>query len=699
MHGLSYSNRKITTNMTKNKIVSPPLAARKKQELVKHGHTRIDHYFWLREKENSEVVDYLKAENEYTQQEMAATMPLQEKLYNEIVGRIKETDESVPYKKDDYFYYTKQVEGKNYPIHCRKYQTLEAEEQIVADVNILAEGRDFIRFTPFNYSLNQQLLAYGVDYNGDRVKTLHIKNLATGELLTDAIDNVVQASWAADNQRIYYSIYDHAKRPYKIMCHVVGTPSSEDTLIYHETDQRFSCVVYRSLSKEYMYIHTGSQITNEMLYFDARENNAKPVVIQARKEKHQYYVEDAGEVFYIRSNWNAPNFSLYQAPKDSTQIERWQQLIPNRNDILLDDFAVFKNYMVIEERINGLANLRVLSYDKQLDYHIPFKDPAFVSYAVNNYNYDTDTLRFAYSSLTQNFSIYEINMRTKEQQLLKQYEVLGGYNANDYQSERIMVPVSDTVKVPVSLVYKKELFKKDGSNPMLLYGYGSYGINVNPSFRSSIVSLLDRGFVYAVAHIRGSETLGRHWYENGKFLRKKNTFQDFIDSADYLVANGYTAHNKLVIEGGSAGGLLMGAVVNMRPDLCAIAMAHVPFVDVVSTMLDEDLPLTIGEYEEWGNPNDKTYYDYMLSYSPYDNVEAKDYPNIMVITGFHDSQVHYWEPAKWVAKLRHLKTDNNKLLFKINMEVGHSGASGRYEKYKDVAFEYAFILTTLGVEN
>ena len=538
-------------------------------------------------------------------------------------------------------------------------------------------------------------MAYGVDLKGNRIATIYFKNLDTNELLTDKLENVCQTVWANNNTTIFYSAYDNALRSYKIFRHELGTAQSDDVEVFHEKDEKFSVYVGKTASKKYIQIYARSSTSTEMWLTSADKPTKEIWLVQKRQAKLEYNVEHRGDFLYIVTNDNAPNFKLVKTPVTQTEKENWKDVIAHRADVLLEGIDMFQNFLVLSERKNGLLNIRVIGLENAIDYYLPFNDPTYVVYTGRQYMFDTSTLRYTYTSLTTPTTVYEFDMQTHHQNLLKQYEVLGGFLSENYQSERIYATAPDGTKVPISLVYKKGL-EKNGDNPLWLYSYGAYGISSDPYFSSFRLSLLDRGFVFALAHIRGGEDLGRQWYEDGKFLKKKNTFTDFIACAEHLMAEKYTNKEKLVIQGGSAGGLLMGAVINMRPDLFKVALAAVPFVDVITTMLDPSIPLTTGEYEEWGNPNDKEYYDYILSYSPYDNVVAQNYPHLLVTTGLNDSQVHYWEPAKWVAKLRTTKTDNNRLLLKTNMDAGHQGASDRYKRYKEMAFEYAFALDLLG---
>ncbi len=680
-------------------VGSPPKAEIKPMKLEKHRDVRVDNYYWLNERENPAVVDYLKAENEYTDAMMAHTKELQNRLFEEIKGRIKQTDMSVPYKFDDYFYYTRYEDGKEYPIHCRKRESLEGDEEVMLDVNEMAEGHEFYSVGRREVSYGQDLLAYSVDTVGRRKYSIHFKNLTTGETLTDVIPDVTgNMAWANDNRTLFYSKQDpNTLRPYQIYRHVVGTDLEQDELVYEEPDDTFYIYVAKSKSKKYVAIVCSHTLRTEYRYLDADTPEGSFKVFLPREGEHEYQLDHYGEYFYIRTNLDAKNFRLMRTPVDATAKENWEEVIPHRSDVLLESFEIFKDYLVLEERKDGLIQMRVRPWSGAEEHYLDFGEPAYLAYTTDNYDFDTPVVRYSYTSMTTPRSVYDYNMETRERVLLKQQEVLGGFDSANYKTERLWATAEDGVKVPISLVYRKGM-KKDGSNPLLLYGYGSYGYSMDATFGAYRVSLLDRGFVYAIAHVRGGEELGRQWYEDGKLLKKKNTFTDFIACAEHLVQEKYTSPDKLFAMGESAGGLLMGAVFNMRPDLFKGIIAGVPFVDVVTTMLDESIPLTTGEYDEWGNPNEKQYYDYMLSYSPYDNVEAKAYTNLLVNTSLHDSQVQYWEPAKWVAKLRAMKTDDNLLILDTKMEAGHGGVSGRYKRYKDAAFLYAFLLDLAGIK-
>ncbi len=677
---------------------NPPVARKIPVKLEKHGHTRIDDYYWLKERDNPEVINSLKTENEYTEAITAHTKGLRETLFQEFKARIKQTDMSVPYKKDDYYYYTRTEEGKQYPIYCRKKSSLETFEEVMLDVNKMAKGHEFFSVGSRNISQNQDIVAYSIDTMGRRIYTIRFKDLVTDKPIRDEIENVTgNMAWANDNRTLFYTRQDPVTlRSYRVYKHILGTDSSNDELVFEETDETFSCYVRKTKSKRYIMIASYHTLSTEYRYLEADDPNGDFQVFLPRKRDHEYSVDHYGDHFYVRTNHEAKNFRLVMTPVDRTGLQHWKDVVPHRDDVLFEDMEIFKDYLVIVERKGGLKQIRIKPWSKQEGHYLDFVEPAYYASPKDNYEFGTQLLRFSYTSLTTPNSVYDYDMAAKKKILLKQEEVLGGFSSDNYQSERLSAEAEDGRKIPVSLVYRKGL-KKDGTNPLLLYGYGSYGYSMDASFSPYVISLLDRGFVYAIAHIRGGEEMGRYWYEDGKLLKKKNTFTDFIACSEHLIRVEYTSSDRLFILGGSAGGLLIGAVLNMRPDLFEGAIATVPFVDVVTTMLDESIPLTTNEYDEWGNPNVKEYYNYMLSYSPYDNVEAKDYPNILVLTSLHDSQVQYWEPAKWVAKLRAMKTDRNRLLLRTKMEAGHGGVSGRYKQYHEKAFVFAFLLDLAGV--
>ncbi len=681
-----------------NNTMKPPVAKKINKELTAHDHTRIDPYYWLNERENQEVISYLEAENAYTSAMLKHTAEFQTELYDEIVGRIKQTDMSVPYKRNGYYYYSRYEEGKEYPVYCRKKGNLEADEEIMLNVNEMAEGYSYFQVGGISVSHNNKIIAYGVDTVSRRKYTIHFKDLESGELYDDAIQNTTgYAPWAADNKTVFYTRKDEVTlRADKIYKHVLGEEPEVDPMIYHEEDETFGTGVSLSKSMEYLMIGSFSTLSTEYRFLNSSKPDGEFKVFQARQEKLEYFVSHYKNKFYIRTNLDAKNFRLMETPLVKTGMKYWKEVIPHREDVLLEDYDVFNKYLALQERINGLTEIRILSHNGKKDFYIEFEEQTYLVYLSTNLDFDTDLLRYGYTSMTIPNSVYDYNMKTGDAELLKRQEVVGGYDPDEYFAERLFATAPDGAKVPISLVYKKGI-AKDGSNPTVLYGYGSYGSSMDPYFSSVRLSLLDRGFVYAIAHVRGGEEMGRWWYEDGKLLKKKNTFTDFISCAEFLIAEKFTSSEKIFAMGGSAGGLLVGAVVNMRPELFKGVIAAVPFVDVVTTMQDESIPLTTGEYDEWGNPNEKEYYEYMLSYSPYDNVEAKDYPAMLITTGLHDSQVQYWEPAKWVAKMRDMKTDDKLLVLWINMDYGHGGASGRFQRYKEVALEYAFMIDQAGL--
>ena len=681
--------------------IFPPKAKKIAKELSIHGDTRVDNYFWLNERENPEVVKYLEAENDYNEKMTAHTKQFQVDLFEEMKSRIKEDDASVPYKLNGYWYYVRFEVGKGYPIYARKKETLEAEEQILFDCNQMAEGHAYFKLSGLSVSPNNKLVSFGVDTVSRRKYTIQIKNLETGEILPTKIETTTGGStWANDNKTLFYTRKDEETlRSDKIYQHILGEDPANDILVYQEEDETFNAYVYKSKSKKYIIIGSSSTMSDEYRILDADQPRGDFKLFQERVRGVEYGFSHFEDYFYIITNKDeAQNFKLMKTEVNKTASEHWQEVIPHREDVLLEDMDIFKNYLVLSERYNGLNRIRIMSWDNQEDYYLPFDNETYTAYTGTNPDFDTNILRYGYNSLTTPASVIDFDMKTKESEVKKEQEVQDpNFNKENYLSERIWATAQDGTKIPMSVVYKKGI-QRDGSNPVLQYAYGSYGHTTDPSFSTSRLSLLDRGFIFVIAHIRGGEYLGRNWYEDGKMLTKRNTFTDFIDCSKYLIEQKYTSAKHLYAMGGSAGGMLMGGILNMAPQLYNGVIAAVPFVDVVTTMLDDSIPLTTGEYDEWGNPNDKEYYEYMKSYSPYDNVVAQDYPNILVTTGFHDSQVQYWEPAKWVAKLRELKTDENKLLFHTNMDAGHGGASGRFEALKEVAEDYAFILDLEGIK-
>ncbi len=681
--------------------VDPPVAKVEPVELTTHGHVRIDPYYWLRERDNPDVLAYLEAENAYTDAVMAHTKDLEDALFEEMKGRIKQDDASVPYRQDGYYYYTRFEEGQEYPVYCRKQGSLEADEQVMLDVNALAEGHDFFNVRGLEVSADGNLLAFAADTVGRRIYTLRFKNLATGQVLPVEIPVVTgNVAWANDNRTVFYTRQDPVTlRWHRIYRHRLGTDPAADALVYEETDETFSSFVFKTKSKRYLMIGSRQTLSDEYRFLDADDPGGSFQVVQPRQKNHEYGVDHYGDHFYIRTNDAAQNFRLMKTPVTTPTREHWQEVIPHRDDVLLEGFEIFKDHLVLAERKNGLRQLRIRPWDGSREHYLDFGEPAYLAYISTNPDFDTHVLRYGYTSMTTPNSTFDYDMNARTKTLLKQEEVLGGFDKDDYKTERLYATAGDGTRVPISLVYRKDLFRRNGSAPLLLNGYGSYGASRDATFSSARLSLLDRGFVFALAHVRGGSEMGRWWYEDGKLLNKKNTFTDFIACGEHLVRRQYADPQRLFAMGGSAGGLLMGAVVNMRPDLFKGVVAAVPFVDVVTTMLDESIPLTTGEYDEWGNPNEEVYYEYILSYSPYDNVEAKAYPHLLVTTGLHDSQVQYWEPAKWVARLRALKTDHNRLLLKTNMEAGHGGASGRFRSLRETAFEYAFLLDLAGIHH
>ncbi len=652
-----------------------------------HGDTRVDNYSWLRDRSDPDVTAYLEAENSYTSEMMKPTEELQKQLYAELLGRVKEDDSSVPVKDGDWLYYTRTEKGKAYTIFCRKFRSAEAPEEIYLDANLLAEGQKYFRIGNITQSPDANLLAYSTDLEGDEAYTIRVKDLCTGALLPDEIYNTYYTlEWAKDNRTFFYTVLDEVKRPYRVYRHELGTHS--DTLVYQEDDPLFELDLARPLSREYIFLNIDSPLTSEVRYIRSDQPSAEFVPILPREHGVEYDVDHQGDSFYIRTNHAAQNFRLLRTPIGTIDLT---EVIAGRPDRTIESVDVFRDYLVVSERERGLETIRIAQAGS-LDTFSPveFPEPVYTVSIAGNAEYDTKIVRFVYSSLVTPPSVIDYNMETGERELKKRYEVVG-YEPSQYQSERLFARAQDGVEVPISLVYRKGM-QRNGENPMLLYAYGSYGATTDPGFGSDRLSLLDRGYIYAVAHIRGGGDMGKFWHDDGKLLTKRNTFTDFIACAEHLVGHGYTASERLSILGGSAGGLLVGAVVNMRPDLFHAVIAKVPFVDAVNTMLDPTIPLTIGEYEEWGNPEHHEFYRYILSYSPYDNVEPKRYPAMLVKAGLNDPRVAYWEPAKWVAKLRALKTDDHILLLKTNMGAGHFGPSGRYEGLRETAFDYAFLL-------
>lgn len=690
--------------------IAPPTAEKIAKELTANGNTRIDNYYWMKltdEQKNAEqkdeqtqkVLNYLTAENDYLAAKMKHTEALQEKIYNEIIGRIKQTDESVPYKDNGYWYYTRYEEGKEYPIYCRKKGSLTATEEVLLNVNDLAKGHDYYAITGLSVSEDNNLLAYAEDSVSRRRYTVYVKDLRSGKIIDKPVPNTEgYITWANDNKTFFYTMKDSLTlRSRWIMRHKLGADPSNDQAVSEEKDETFYTGIYKTKSDKYLIIYANSTLTDHYQYLDANTPDGKFREFSPREKGMEYSIDHYNDKFYVVTNLDAQNFRLMETPVNKTSKENWKEKIAHRKDTLLEGIEIFKGYMVLSERANASTLMRVIDLKTGKKHYLDFGEEAYTVYPSINLDFNTELLRYGYTSMTTPNSTYDYNLKTRERKLLKQQEIPGGYNPADYQAERVWATAGDGTKVPMSIVYKKGI-KKDGSNPTMLYAYGSYGSSTDPYFSISRLSLLNRGFVYAIAHIRGGSEMGRQWYEDGKMFKKKNTFTDFIDCADFLIAEKYTNPEKLFANGGSAGGLLMGAVVNMKPELFKGVIAEVPFVDVVTTMLDDDIPLTTGEFDEWGNPDNLESYMYMMEYSPYDQVKAQNYPNMLVTTGLHDSQVQYWEPAKWVAKLRELKTDNNTLLLRTNMETGHGGTTGRFKVHRETAQEYAFVIDLAGIK-
>jgi oligopeptidase B len=669
-----------------------PQAKKIPHKLETDQDVRIDNYYWLNNKENPDVIKYLEDENEYTAKKLSSTQGLQEELYQEMKSRIKEEDQSLPTKKDDYYYYSRFEEGSQYPIYCRKYQTLDAKEEIFLDVNELAKGHEY--FNVGNYALNndQSILAYSFDIKGRRIYDIFFKDLKTGKLLDDKILEVTgNAVFAQDNYLFYTDKNKTTLRSDRVYLHKVGQKQSADKEIYFEADDTYNIGVSKSKTKDFIYITSSHKTSNEVRMIPANSPLSTPKIFHKREAQLEYSPIHAKDKFYILTNYQAKNFRIMEVGLDNTNKENWREVIAHNPDILIEDVDISKDYLVLAEVENGLDKIRIINRQSLESFYLPAKEEVYTTYIGSNHDYESTILRYGYQSMTTPSSIYDYDIKNQTEELKKQQEVLGEFKKEDYLTKRIFVKSYDGKDIPVSMVYHKNT-KISAQTPLLLYGYGSYGYSIPPSFSSSRLSLLNRGFIFAIAHIRGGSEMGRFWYEDGKMLNKKNTFKDFISVGKYLVANNYTSNKHLYGYGGSAGGLLMGAVINMEPELFNGIISAVPFVDVLTTMLDETIPLTTSEYDEWGNPNEIQYYNYIKSYCPYSNIEAKSYPNILVTTGLHDSQVQYSEPAKWVAKLRELKTDKNLLLMKTQMEAGHSGATGRFNALKEVALDYAFLL-------
>ena len=681
--------------------INPPKAEKIAKELKAHGDVRIDDYYWLNNPEDEKVIDYLKDENKYYEAMTAHTKKFKEDLFEEMKARIKEDDESVPYKLNGYYYITRYETGKDYPIYTRKKGSLDATEEILFDVNEMAKGHSYYNLSGLNVSEDNNLVSFGVDTLSRRKYDIFIKNLKTGEIYPERIPLTTgSATWGSDNKTLFYTRKDEKTlRADRIYRHTLSTDPITDELVFTEEDETFGTYVYKTKSKKFIVIGCYSTLTSEYRVLDADNPMGEFKIFQPRERGLEYSISHYGNNWYVLTNKDkALNFKLMKTSEDKTSKENWVDMIPHRNDVLVEDIDIFKDYLVVSERNNGLTKIRIKKWDGKEDYYLPFDNETYTAFTTQNPEFDTKILRYGYNSLNTPASVIDFNMETKDKTVLKETEVLGGkFDKDNYETERLWATAMDGTKIPMSVIYRKGI-KKDGKNPLLIYGYGSYGATMDPYFSSVRLSLLDRGFIYVIAHIRGGEYMGRQWYEDGKLLKKKNTFTDFIDVSKYLISEGYTSKEHLYASGGSAGGLLMGAITNMAPELYHGVIASVPFVDVVTTMLDDSIPLTTGEYDEWGNPNEVEYYNYIKSYSPYDNVEAKAYPNMLVTTGLHDSQVQYWEPAKWVAKLRDLKTDDNILLLQTNMDAGHGGASGRFEALKEVAMDYAFLLDLEGIK-
>ena len=673
----------------------PPLAKIIPTPLEKFNDVRVDNYFWLNDRENPEVIDYLNKENQYYQEMTAHTKAFQKELFEEMKARIKEDDESVPYLYNGYYYITRFETGNDYPIYSRKKGSLSANEEIMFNCNELAKGHKYFQLGGLSVSTDNQFVAFAVDTVGRRIYTVQIKNLATGEIFADTIENTSgDSTWANDNQTLFYTRQDEKTlRSDKVFKHQLNTDAANDILVFHEKDDTYSVEVTKEKSKKYIVISSSSTMTTEFRTLLADNPNGKFTIFQKRVRGLEYDIAHFGEHFYVLTNKDeATNFKLMKTPELATAKENWVDIIAHRDDVLIEDIDIFRDFLVVTERFNGLNTIRIMPWSGEGEYYLPFESETYTAYTSTNVDFDTDILRYGYQSMATPSSIIDFNMKTKAKEIMKEQEVLGDkFDKNNYTEERVWATATDGTKVPISMVYRKEL-KKNGTNPLLQYAYGSYGYSMDATFSSTRLSLLDRGFIFAIAHIRGGEDLGRQWYEDGKLLKKKNTFTDFIDCSKFLIAEKYTSPLHLYAEGGSAGGLLMGVIANTAPELYNGIISQVPFVDALTTMLDDTIPLTTGEYDEWGNPNVKKYYEYMKSYSPYDNVTAQEYPTMYISTGLHDSQVQYWEPAKWVAKLRALKTDSNTIYLDTNMDAGHGGASGRFEALKELAKEFTFLL-------
>lgn len=674
-------------------MTNTPLCKKNPHELEIHNDKRVDNYYWLNNRENPEVIDYLNKENEYTDIYFKPEEDLQNEIYNEIVNRIDPKESSVPFFLDGYYYYQKYEEGVQYPFYCRKLGDLNAEEKIYLNVNDLANGKSYCGMGKVEFNIQNSVLAYSVDFVSRRLYTIYFKNCITGELLSDEIPNTSGGfAWANDGKTIFYTVKDeNTLRSFKIMKHILGSPISEDKVVYIEEDDTFTTSVYTSKSKEFILIGSQSTVSTEYRYVSANHPDNDFLLFCPRRRNHEYSVYHYKNHFYILSNWNAQNFKLCTTEISNTNEENWKEILPHDKDTLIEGLDIFNGFLVVDERNNGLTRFRVINLTNASQYFIDLEEPSYMAQSGSNPNFDSETFRYVFTSLKTPSTVIDFNLSNKEKEVKKQQKIIGGYDANEYTTERLWATAEDGTKIPISIIYHKNMVR-NGENPTLLYAYGSYGISSDATFSIARLSLLQRGFIFAIAHIRGGEDMGRNWYEDGKLLKKMNTFTDFISCGKYLVAQKFTSPKYLCALGGSAGGMLMGGIINMEPHLWKAVIAAVPFVDVLTTMLDDTIPLTTGEYDEWGNPNDPEYYFYMKKYSPYDNVQNLNYPALLVTTGLHDSQVQYWEPAKWVAKLREYNKGDNPILLKTNMEVGHGGASGRYEYYKEVALEYAFLI-------
>jgi len=681
--------------------IQPPIAKVKDTILEMHGDKRVDPYYWLNDRENPEVIAYLEQENSYYQQMTAHTKELQQTLFEEMKSRIKEDDSSVPYFYNGYYYQTKYEKGQEYPIYIRRKGTLTVKEEVLFNCNEMAKGKAYFQLGTMSVSPDNKLAAFATDVVSRRLYTIQIKNIETGEILADKIENAnPNLVWAEDSKTIFYTTKNSKTlRSEKVWKHTIGQEAKADEMVFFEKDETFDVFVSKTKSKKYVLIGSNSTMTTEYQYLDANQPNGKFQVFQSRIRGLEYDIDHFDGNFYILTNHQkATNFKVMKTPENKTEVANWTNVIDHREDVLVEGIEIFKDYLVIEERSEGLNKIRIKKWDGTSDSYLPFESETYTASLGVNPDFNATTLRYSYQSLATPPSVMEYHMQTKEKKVLKEVEVLGGkFKKENYEEKRLWATATEGTKIPISIVYKKGI-KLNGKNPLLQYAYGSYGYSMDARFDSDRLSLLDRGFVYAIAHIRGGEEMGRQWYEDGKLLKKKNTFTDFIDCSKFLIAQKYTSPEHLYAMGGSAGGLLMGAVINMNPELYHGVIAAVPFVDVVTTMLDDSIPLTTSEYDEWGNPNDKVYYDYMKSYSPYDNIQAKTYPNLLVTTGLHDSQVQYWEPAKWVAKLRTVKENKNLIFLDTNMDAGHGGASGRFESLKETAKEYAFLLDLAGIK-